>query len=131
MKKNKKIIILALIVSMFLGSFSSALAYSKSYTFNIRYSVTGSADYSLGAKSTSTKAKGQTYTPSEKVSDDKSSFTVFLQKGLKSYSVGPITANNKNATKSFGKVKKGSYRVNVNKYSSTGDRIKGSGTINQ
>lgn len=134
MKKSRMMIVIVLITFMVLGTFSTALAYSGSYSFNIRSSVTGTNTHSLSNEVTKTTAKGQTYNADATVSKDKSTFTVRIYKGILNYGAPAFTANNKEYTKTFRdgkKVPSGSYKVSVAKASSTGDRIKGSGKIKQ
>jgi hypothetical protein len=130
MKKFKKLILLGGLVSA-LALPSAAAAYSGSYSFDISYSVTGTKDHNLASKSTWTTAKANTYSYSGEVQSAKSSYTVSIVKLLKSYVTSPIPADGYSYKKSYGTISSGTYNVTVNKYSSTGDKVKGSGTINQ
>lgn len=128
--KSKKLILSAGLVCA-LALPGAVSAYSKSYSFDIHSSVTGSTDHDLSAKATSTTAKGNTYDASHTVQSSKSSYTVGIQKLLKAYITNSIPADGSSYTKSLGTISSGTYNVYINKKSSTGYYVKGSGTINQ
>lgn len=109
---------------------SIASAKSFGYSFNIIASVTGSTKHKLDTDTAKTTVTGNTYNQAGHVSSSKSTFTVGLQKFLTTYS-DPISADGVSHTKTIGKVSSGSYVVVVNKHSSIGYRVKGSGKITQ
>ncbi|MFU0791225.1 MAG: hypothetical protein ACFWT6_14895 [Virgibacillus proomii] len=108
-------------------------AYSKSYSFDIGYRVVGKTKFNLKAKTTSTEVTADTYYANGKKKKSKSSYKVYLNKGLSSKATANIPANGLSYKKSFGKVKKGKYKVEVikTKKGGKGDRVKGKGEIIQ
>ncbi|MBU5266131.1 hypothetical protein KQI21_04515 [Virgibacillus proomii] len=108
-------------------------AYSKSYSFDIAHRVQGKTKFNLKAKTTSTEVKGDTYTANGKKKKSKSSYKVYLNKGLSSKATTNIPANGLYYKRNFGKTKKGTYTVEVikTKKGDYGDRIKGNGKIIQ
>jgi hypothetical protein len=129
-KFGKKMVLSSLLVSS-LALPSIAAAYSGSYSFDIRSSVTGSTEHSLKAAIAKTTVKANTYNSSGSVQSSKSDYQVNISKFLKAYAVSGIPANGSSYTKSFGTISSGDYVVSVFKSDSTGYSIKGSGTINQ
>ncbi|PLR76264.1 hypothetical protein CU633_16335 [Bacillus sp. V3-13] len=111
----------------------SASAYSKGYTFDMAAAVYGSTNFALENKTTKTTANANTYWASGDVKSTKSQYQVHLARPLKTYVAPKMTANGFTYTESFGTVTKNDYNVNVYKSSAgdQGDRVKGSGTINQ
>lgn len=131
-KVRSKFFITALLIAIL--AFPSIIgAYTGSYSFDIANRVVGTNEHPLEAKETTTRATANTYNASGAIITPKSSYTVYLDRFLKSYSSGAITADGGTYTRSFGKVTKGNYTISV--YKSTGgnygDRVKGNGTINQ
>ncbi|MEK4651170.1 hypothetical protein [Niallia sp. FSL W8-0954] len=130
-KKSKLVLSGALILGLSFPAVASA--YSSSYSFDVGYSLEGTKKYSLSNKTTKTTAKANTYNSAGNVQSNKSNYRVSLYKSLLTdYSVS-MPADGYSYTKSFGKVSKGSYTININKSDNTGygSRVKGSGTINQ
>ncbi|MBE6185519.1 hypothetical protein [Heyndrickxia ginsengihumi] len=117
-----------LVLLLTLPTIASAASYS--YSFNITSSVTGNTKHTLSAGTVKTTAKGNTYSADGGESSSKSKYQVGVQRFLTNYA-DPISANGSSYTKTIGSVNSGSYAVVVNKYSSTGYKVKGKGTINQ
>ncbi|MGM9988382.1 MAG: hypothetical protein ACI35O_14290 [Bacillaceae bacterium] len=129
--KRKKILLITTIVGA-LALPMTANAYSKAYSFDIAAGLDGSTVFSLANKKASTTVEANTYDYSGSVSSSKSKYSVALNGGLLNYySTGDITANGYSYTKSFGTVSKKDYKLRISKTSTTGDKVKGSGTIKQ
>lgn len=132
--KLKKLLIGTMLSLMILGTSIPVMAdYSKGYSFDIAWEKTGARDHSLTERFTTTSVTADTYWASGKIKPDKSTYKVALTRPLKSYKTSEITANGSSSTRSFGRVTKNNYAVNVTKVSGGdyGDRVKGSGTIDQ
>lgn len=134
MKKYKIIIVAFVSFIVILTTGVSVLGYSKSFSFNISHSVTGSTNHSLANKRTNAKASGNTYANSGGEQLKKSRYRVELRRPLKTYTNSSnFPADGLTYTRSFGIVTKNDYAVRVTNvdYTEYGDRVKGSGTINQ
>lgn len=129
---SKRLIIPTLIFALVFPILTSA--YSKSYSFDIAHEIKGTTIFSLSNKATSTSVRGDTYWANGNVKSTKSDYKVTLYKSiLKQYKTDNIKADGKLVSKSFGTVSKNDYKVYVTKATAGdyGDRVKGSGTIDQ
>lgn len=98
-------------------------AYSKGFSFNIVYSVTGTTTHSLKKASTTVSRYANSST-------GKATYTVELGRGIFSTSFGEKTANG--VTYSTKKtMSKGNYKVTVIKNKGEGIRVIGAGTVKQ
>lgn len=131
MKFGKKSLV-ASVLAVTLAIPMVASAYSKSFSFDISQSVSGTTIHSLAALDTQIQSDGQTYWSSGSIQTNKANYTVALERFLKSYAAG-FVANGNTYNKSVGVVTKNDYTVKVTKTSggSYGDRVKGSGYIFQ
>ncbi|MCY7864610.1 hypothetical protein MOB78_05635 [Bacillus spizizenii] len=135
-KKKSNMVIISIVTVALILSFSSVgLALSKGYHFTIRTQVTGAYNKDLGNKGTKITASAKTIKDKDGTTlSQKHKYTVKIDKqwGISSYNTGKLTTGS-NYTKNFGKITKGTYRVNVTKhtYSDYGIVIDGGGKITQ
>ncbi|MBB3907923.1 hypothetical protein [Anoxybacteroides rupiense] len=110
---------------------SFAAAYRDSYSFDIATKVTGTKVHKLANKTTTSYTGGDPYWYSGSVSFQKSDYKVELYKSWLTNYRFTKSANGYYATKSWGVVAAGDYTVNVTKTGGEGDKVIGSGSIDQ
>lgn len=131
MKMRTKILGTAVISSLLFGAVSVS-AYSKSYTFDVHTSLTGTTIFSLANSSTNTQVSAQTYqTDHLTLNSTKSQYQLTLYKTyLQKYPMYSIADGTLN-TIGFGVVPAGDYTINIQKSGAEGYYVVGSGSVNQ